>query len=138
MTGVAVEAARTVDGLRFPVPLSWADSYDGFEAKFGKDLSKAMMMPSGKKDIFGHDMLVWQDYVAGTDPTDETDRFKVMIDIVDGEVQISYWPELDTAKTALRRYVLMGKESLMDGEWRVVDDGNESVFRFFRYSVDMK
>ena len=58
-------------------------------------------MKTGKKDGAGNEMLVWQDYVAGTDPTDEKDVFTASITIVDGKVTISYTPELDDAQLAL-------------------------------------
>ena len=55
-----------------------------FEAKFGSDPVAAMAMSTDKKDANGNDMYVWQDYVAGTDPTDTNSVFKTSIDFVDG------------------------------------------------------
>ena len=80
----------------------------------------------GKKDGAGNPMFVWQDYVAGTDPTDETDVFTASITIVDGKVKVSYSPELDEARKTLRKYTTWGKVSLLDAGWTEVESGKES------------
>ncbi len=56
------------------------------------------MKKSGKKDSLGKDMFVWQDYIAGTDPTDPDDKFTASITVMGGKVVISYSPELDVVK----------------------------------------
>ena len=95
-------------------------------------------MKTGKKDGAGNEMLVWQDYVAGTDPTDEKDVFTASITIVDGKVTISYTPELDDARKAMRKYTIWGKTSLMDTNWTEVQDGHEAEYNFFKVSVEMR
>ena len=95
-------------------------------------------MQTGKKDGAGNPMFVWQDYVAGTDPTDETDVFTASITIVDGKVKVSYSPELDDARKALRKYTTWGKEKLTDKDWSVVGEGEEDNFNFFKVTVEMK
>ena len=52
------------------------------------------------------------------DPTDETDVFTASITIVDGKVKVSYSPELDDARKALRKYTTWGKKDLMDAGWK--------------------
>lgn len=54
---------------RCSVRSEWAANYSGFAAKFGSDFAAALTKPSGKWDGAGNAMFVWQDYVAGTDPT---------------------------------------------------------------------
>ena len=83
-------------------------------------------------------MLVWQDYVAGTDPMDEKDVFRASITIVDGKVTISYTPELDDARKAMRKYTIWGKTSLMDTDWTEVQKGREAEYNFFKVSVEMR
>ena len=60
------------------------------------------------------------------------------ITIVDGEVKVSYTPELDDARKALRKYTTWGKEKLTDKDWSVVGEGEEGNFNFFKVTVEMK
>ena len=120
------------------IPETWAASYPGFAEKFGTDFTQALLKPSGKIGTGGTPMLVWQDYVAGTDPTDEKDVFTASITIVDGKVTISYTPELDDARKAMRKYTTWGKTSLMDTDWTEVQEGHEAEFNFFKVSVEMR
>ena len=109
-----------------------------FTEKFGSDFTKALAMQTGKKDGAGNPMFVWHDYVAGTDPTDETDVFSASITIVDGKVTVSYSPELDDARKALRKYTTWGKESLSDTGWTEVEPGKEGDYNFFKVTVEMR
>ena len=81
--------------------------------------------------------MVWQDYVAGTDPTDENDIFKASITLVDGVPQVSYTPELPEAVAAKRKYTTYGKARLQDEEWHVVD-GDVANYNFFKVTVEMR
>ena len=133
-----VDIVTEVRGGCVAVPASWAENYPFFAAKYGSDFTKALTMKTGKKDGAGNEMLVWQDYVAGTDPTDEKDVFTASITIVDGKVTISYTPELDDARKAMRKYTIWGKTSLMDTNWTEVQDGHEAEYNFFKVSVEMR
>ena len=133
-----VNIIAEVKGGVVSVPESWAKIYPNFLSKFGSDFTKAQAMKSGKKDGAGNEMLVWQDYVAGTDPTDEKDIFTASITIVDGKVTISYTPELDAERKALRKYTTWGKKNLMDTSWTEVPEGREAEYNFFKVSVEMK
>ena len=120
------------------IPMSWAMNYPNFVSKFGSDFTAALGKPTGKIGTGGTPMLVWQDYVAGTDPTDENDVFRASITIVDGKVTISYTPELDDARKEMRKYTTWGKTSLMDTDWTEVQDGHEAEYNFFKVSVEMR
>ena len=133
-----VNIIAEVKGGVVSVPESWAAEYPKFTEKFGTDFAKALAMKTGKKDGAGNPMFVWQDYVAGTDPTDETDVFTASITIVDGKVKVSYSPELDDARKALRRYTTWGKESLLDTGWTEVEPGKEGDYNFFKVTVEMR
>lgn len=134
-----VAVITEVKGGVVAVPETWAVSYGGFAAKFGKDFTKALTMKTGKKDGAGNDMLVWQDYVAGTDPTKVEDRFTASITIdKDGKVCISYSPELDENRKSMRIYTIWGKKSLRDKDWVAVPEGNENEFNFYKVTVEMK
>ena len=133
-----VNIITEVKGGVIAVPSSWADNYPTFTTKFGADFTKALSMKTGKKDGAGNDMLVWQDYVAGTDPTKPEDKFTASITVVEGKVTISYTPELDDARKALRKYTTWGKRSLFDTDWTEVQEGCEPEYNFFKVSVEMR
>ena len=133
-----VNIIAEVKGGCVAVPATWTVKYSKFTEKFGSDFTKALAMQTGKKDGAGNPMFVWQDYVAGTDPTDETDVFTASITIVDGKVTVSYSPELDDARKALRKYTTWGKAKLTDKDWSVVGEGEEGNFNFFKVTVEMK
>ena len=133
-----VNIITEVKGGCVAIPESWKDNYPSFVSKFGSDFSKALTMKTGKKDGAGNDMFVWQDYIAGTDPTDETSVFTASITIAEGKVTISYSPELDDARKAMRKYTNWGKKSLMDEKWMEVQEGHEAEYNFFKVSVEMR
>ena len=83
-------------------------------------------------------MLVWQDYVAGTDPTDEADTFKAMIRMDGTTPIIEFTPELSAIEKAKRKYTIWGKTRLSDAAWVEVASGNEADYNFFKISVEMK
>lgn len=109
-----------------------------FLAMHEGDVGLVMNAETGKRDADGVAILAWQDYVAGTDPTDETDVFTASITIVDGKVKVSCSPELDDARKALRKYTTWGKKSLMDRDWTEVQEGCEAEYNFFKVTVEMR
>ena len=133
-----VNIITEVKGGAVAVPASWAENYPTFTTKFGSDFTKALAMKTGKKDGAGNDMFVWQDYVAGTDPTKPEDKFTASITVVEGKVTVSYTPELDDARKSLRKYTTWGKKSLFDTNWTVVQEGQEAEYNFFKVSVEVK
>ena len=106
-----------------------------FEAKFGSDPVAAMAIPTDKKDAKGNDMYVWQDYGAGTDPTDTNSVFKASIEFVDGAPVVIWSPELPPEQAALRTYTIYGKTNLTDRAWH---SPTNSSSRFFKVGVEMK
>lgn len=133
-----VNVIAEVKGNNVAVPQTWAENYPKFVAKFGGDFTKALTAKSGKIAAGGREMLVWEDYVAGTDPTNPNDKFTASVTIVDGKPVVSYTPELDDARKALRKYTTYGKVKLTDTEWTVVTEGEEANYNFFKVSVEMK
>lgn len=123
------------------VPTAWSDNYPSFTTKFGTDFGKALAKKSGKKDGSGNDMFVWQDYVAGTDPTNPDDKFTASITLVDGVPVVSYTPELTAEQQALRTYKTLGKKQLQDKDWddlTNVDGNGKKAYNFFKVTVEMK
>jgi len=122
------------------VPIEWRDNYPTFKTLYGNDFGKSLMMKSGKKDGAGNEMFVWQDYVAGTDPTDLDDKFTASITMVGDVPVISYSPELTAEQAALRVYKTWGKKQLKD-EWTNLTDADSETmkdYNFFKVTVQMK
>lgn len=133
-----VNVITEIKGGCVAVPAAWTENYPTFSSCYGTDLTKALIKKNGKKDAAGNDMFVWQDYVAGTDPTNPNDRFCATISVVDGKVIVSYSPELDVQRKSLRQYTVWGKSKLTDQEWHVVDDEDIGQFNFFKVTVEMR
>ena len=137
-TGIVNVIAEVGASGAIAVPSEWANQYSGFAAKFGNDFTAAVTKPTGKYDGAGNAMYVWQDYVAGTDPTDLNDVFRASITF-DGEGKpvISHSPELTPTEAAKRIYRTFGKVRLNDSDWTLVN-GNEEDYNFFKVTVEMK
>ncbi len=85
---------------------------------------------------------VWECYVAGISPTNETARFDATIDIVDGKPVVRWDPPLSAAEEAKRIRKVLGKRSLDDPNgWQDmtnINDPDAAGYRFFKVSVEMK
>ena len=127
-------------GSAVAISEEWAAQYLGFASKFGNDFTAAITKPTGKRDGVGNAMMVWQDFVAGTDPTDENDVFRASItfDKETNEPVISWTPELTPAEAAKRKYTTYGKAKLTDKEWTEVAPGEEESYNFFKVTVEMR
>ena len=132
-----VTVVTEIKGGAVAIPETWMQKYPNFAEKFGEDLTSALIMQTGKRDAQGNSLFVWQDYVAGTDPTMVDDVFHATITMVDGAPHIGYTPELSAEEAAKRTYTIYGKAKLQDEEWSVVN-GNESDYNFFKVTVEMK
>ena len=133
------EVGRWISGdlaTRFAKSGESAEEYEiRFAEKFGSDPVAALSMPTDKKDAQGNEMYVWQDYVAGTDPTDTNSVFTAKVEIVDGTPVVTWEPKLSDGEEALRNYTIYGKTNLTDKAWH--SPTNEAS-RFFKVEVDMK
>ena len=106
-----------------------------FEAKFGPDPVAAMTKATDKRDALGNEMYVWQDYVAGTDPTDTNSVFSAKVEMVGGVPVVTWEPKLSASDEARRRYSIYGKTNLTDKAWH---SPTNSSSRFFKVEVEMK
>lgn len=123
----------TVEGI--DVEYSWLSKY-GLLSGLSPDA--AAKAKTGKRDCNGNDMFVWQDFVAGTDPTDEDSKFVASIEMIEGRPVVSYSPVLSEAEKAKRIYTLLGKRKLQDAEWSVVAPDDDADYNFFRVTVEMR
>lgn len=118
-------------GVEIKVEGEWFGRYPSFTAVYGTDLASAVLKQNGKKDAQGNAMYVWQDYVAGTDPTDPNDVFRVeSFNLVNGVPVIQLHPDLG----AKRLYKTFGSNDL--STWKDAA-GNEVNYKFFKVTVEM-
>ena len=131
-----VNVLTEIQGGAVAVPSSWADNYPKFKELFGDNFAAALTKTI-KNDGTGNPIFVWQDFVAGTDPTDANSKFEASITLVGGTPVISWTPELKPEQAALRKYTVLGKAHLYDEKWSVVD-GDTEKYGFFKVTVEMK
>lgn len=114
-----------------PVPYTWLEPYI---AEFGAgDFEAAANALSGKVQG-GKATKVWEEFVAGTDPTNEASVLTAKIVMVDGAPVVTWEPNLNTNGVE-RLYKVHGKESLSSEEdWAYPTN---SLHRFFKVTVEM-
>ena len=78
-------------------------------------------------------MHVWQDFVAGADPTDSYDKFTARIEFKNGQPTITWEPDLNT-NGVVRSYVIEGMSDLVNG---ARTSPTNSSHRFLRVKVEM-
>jgi len=133
-----VNVMTEIEGGNIAIPDTWAKNYPDFTKRFGSDFSAALTKYTGKYDGAGNPLFVWQDYVAGTDPTDIYDVFTATITMIGGNPQVQWSPELVAKEAAKRVYTKYGKVQLQDEEWVKIPEGEEGKYNFFKVTVRMK
>ena len=81
----------------------------------------------------GKSIPLWQDYVAGTDPTDENDRFTANIAIENDQINITWSPNLNEDGQQRRVYTIKGAAELTD----TFTAPTNSASRFFKVEVSL-
>lgn len=118
------------------IPSSWTNRYPQFAAQYGLDFAVALMKPTGKRGSNGAPLLVWQDFVAGTDPTDPSSTFTATIDFVEGHPVVTWSPKVEDAH-APRVYRVFGKKSLNDADWDELEATSLDGYNFFKVTVEL-
>ena len=114
-----------------PVPYSWLRQYNLGIAS--GDFEAAANAASGKMNC-GRPTEVWEEYVAGLDPTNANSQLKAMIEMQDGAPVVKWEPDLNT-NGVVRTYKVYGSETLEDGGvWQYPTN---SLHRFFKVTVEM-
>jgi len=117
-TPVAAATATTP----LPVPYAWLDSYSG--------LVQAGDYEASALDDQDHDgMATWQEYAAGTVPTNAASVFLATITPAGAELRVGWTPDLGPARV----YTVEGKADLTGSEWAPTNGSS----RFFRVKVQL-
>lgn len=134
--GLVAVISEVKGSAAIPVPCSWTNNYPRFAELFGSDFISALTKPTGKVGPNGTPQLVWQDYVAGTDPTDSASKFAATIDFEDGHPVVTWSPKVEDS-TFPRIYRIYGKVSLLDSDWTELPKDNLDGYNFFKVTVEM-
>ena len=124
-----------------PVPYEWLDKYLDVAIVYDGDYEVAAVMQSPGKDGLGKmwpngsPCYVWQDFVAGTSPTNDT-VFTATIRM-EGNTPVVTWAPDTPELRATRVYRMLGKKTLLDTNWTDITDKDQSEYHFFRVTVDM-
>ena len=114
-----------------PVPYAWLDQYN---LVVGTDYETVGNAASGKSQG-GNATKIWEEYVAGTDPTNKNSRLEAQITMKDGNPVITWEPDLNTGGGNVRIYKVYGSETLNNGgDWQYPTN---SLHRFFKVDVEM-
>ena len=112
------------------VPYSYFDNdYPTLLAEHGGDYEAAALATAAN----GHNK-VWECYVTGISPTNETAKFAAKIEMKDGTPVVTWKPDLNT-NGIVRIYKVYGSETLENGgDWQYPTN---SLHRFFKVTVEM-
>ncbi len=130
MTGNVITAAMTqarslVAG--FAVNLAPLGTPESWLAGYG--LTNGTPAAEELTDTDGDGMFAWQEYVAGSDPTNSASVFLSLITVTNELLWVTWTPDLGTA----RLYTVAGRTNLLEGVWAPTNAGS----RFFRAKVWM-
>ncbi|MDD2598711.1 MAG: chitobiase/beta-hexosaminidase C-terminal domain-containing protein [Kiritimatiellae bacterium] len=115
-------AAQVTQNTPVPVPYGWLSTY---QLVSGNDYEAAALA-----DVDGDGHTAWQEYVAGTCPTNSASIFTLWLTISNRTPRLSWTPDLGTE----RLYTLEGKSLLTDAAWVAPTN---AASRFFRVKVEM-
>lgn len=105
-----------------PVPITWLE--ESLDLPPGTTASDYETHALGDAD--GDGMATWEEYVAGSDPSDESSVFRASIDIQNGTPHITWTPDLGES----RHYRVEGKTSLdSTTPWEPADTQKHHFFR---------
>ncbi len=119
--------------------------YPALAALAGGDVEAFAKLPSaaGKLDRSGRQMHVWQDLVAGTDPTDPDDQFKITaIAMENGTIKVTWSPDLNENGTKnVRRYIQYGSKTIGEAaawvDLLTVSAAERNDYKFRKVTVEM-
>ena len=107
-----------------PVPYAWLNLYPSLVDKRAGDYEAAAWL-----DLDGDGHKTWEEYVAGTVPTNCESVFKTLITVSNGVPLVTWNPDLGAARV----YTVEGISRLTDGVWGTTNASS----LFFRAKVQM-
>ncbi len=112
------------------VSSAWLDNYPGLLSAHTNNYLATAMAKTRKYDETGREMTVWEDFAAGTCPTNAASRFRVLFEQGVRGAILHWEPDLASE----RRYTIWGKSDLRDVAWITPTNNNS---RFYRVSVSL-
>ena len=127
-SGNLTVASTETSTTEVPVPYTWLDGYFA-----GQGTSTGAYETLANADQDGDGFTTWQEYLAGTDPTNATSSLQVSIRM-EGMTPVIEWNTTNDNISSLGyRYVPKGKTNLTDSvQWSPTTDGH----RFFKLFVE--
>ena len=116
--------AAAVTATPVPVPFAWVEQYPVLLSQAGGDYEAAALA-----DADGDGYAAWQEYVAGSNPTNVASAFTAVMAVSNGVPRVAWTPDLGT----VRVYTVEGRTNLTAGVWETTNSGS----RFFRVKVGM-
>ena len=107
-----------------PVPYAWLGQYPALLSLAGGDYEEAALA-----DADGDGHAAWQEYVAGSIPTNRESVLRTLITVTNGRPWLTWTPDLGTARV----YAVEGRTNLAAGVWGPTN----SASLFFRVKVQM-
>ena len=107
-----------------PVPYWWMSRYPVLIGQAGGDYGAAALA-----DTDGDGHAAWQEYAAGSIPTNSESVFRALIAVSDGVPQVTWTPDLGPARV----YSVLGRTNLADAVWGPTN----AATIFYRVRVDM-
>ena len=116
------------DAALFP---AWEDRFKNIGLQ--NDYEKAA------NSVAANGLNVFENYIAGLDPTDATSCFNANISFTNNVPCIGWSTSLnpDGFKEGLRWYTIYGKKKLDDTDWQEVQSGKEAEFNFFTVGAEL-
>lgn len=118
-------------GQEISVPISWEGSFTKYHDRFSDDLVVSLLMKTGKMGAGGRPMQVWEDYVAGMDPTDPTQVFELLISCTRDGPRLSFRNKPSPDRT-VRIY---GNQTLDPQGWVEIAEKDVPDYRFFKATI---
>ena len=128
------DAVRPAEGEVPEIRLEWVrEQLEPKDPTYGYATSSRLAdAVTAVPTVWGKTTPLWQDYVAGTDPDPSGSNAVLRVtgfSLVDGEPKVEWLPNLGPD----RKYTVLGRESLSEGDWHERKPGD----CFFKIKVEM-
>ncbi len=133
-----------VDGVTSQgIPFAWLEEQEFVYGSVGRETYEEAAL----EDIDEDGYAAWEEYIIGTDPWDVDDcGFNVSIEMRDGNLLISWYPDLNVGGTKNERKYTVWEAPSVEGPWTEANGaiGREGLIsekngtsRFYKVTVDL-